>query len=647
MTIARKLYLIYSPRVAEQLSSITKHPLIIEQGLQIRPIKLADLSALHIKDDLNHALLWIEQKDYPQVLLFADKKQMSLGFLPVAGDPPSQFFKSLDLPKDFNACLEIALHDEPLFIDVIVCNDEIVTNGVNLENQTTMSEFIGDSHKFAGLGKFKFQIKRFLHAFSLTPHPVTLITAKDKSVSTAITGMVLLDFHKNGPLTDLFADSISLRDRRISVALFAPQSILSYLQLSSTFLSAPQKKKLPQQLGYIRTAALTIKSPVETHYLVNKKPLTTRELRLEILSEGIRVNAGDKFRDAQHYTDDKENVACEQLPQQESRIKYLSTTLPFFTHALESDFKELFLALKENAKISNTYVLLMVLSALLATLGLFLNSPSVVIGAMVLAPLMAPLISISMGLLRSDSDLSKRSFSTLLLGIFIAISLSALMAFLLPFQEVTNEIEGRLHPSTLDLLVAILSGIAGAFANARENIAKSLPGVAIAVALVPPLCVSGIGIGWLNFNVFYGAMLLFLTNLTGIIMAAGLSFMVIGYAPFSRAKKGIAISVFMVAVISIPLVLSFSDMQKIAAVKKQLISQNYVLAGQSQQLRNIRVRLGKPFKISADLMMTRMPAPHELAAFEQQLSDQLGHPVSVDFSVRLVTDNFFKQTSLN
>jgi len=643
MTLQKKVYFIYSPCVEGQLDDVISHSLLTELGIQVRKIKLANLSAIHTKEDLNHALVWIEQKDYPQILLFAEQKQMSLGFLPIAGDLHSQFYKSLDLPKDFDTCLEIALHDDPLFIDIIVCNNEIITNGVNLENQTTMTEFIGDSHEFIGFGKLKFQIKRFIHAFSLTPHPITLITAKDKTVSTAITGMVLLDYHTNGPLTDLFADSVSLRDKRISVALFAPQSILSYLQLSSSFLAATQKKNLPQQLGYIRTTSLTIKSPIDTHFLVNNKPLTTRELCIEILNEGVKVNAGDKFRDTQNYADDKENVVCEQLPQQDSRIKYLSATLPFFTHALESDFKDLFLALKENAKTTNTFVLLMILSTLLATLGLFLNSPSVVIGAMVLAPLMSPIISSSMGLLRSDSDLSRRSFSTLLTGMFIALSLSALMAFILPFQEITNEIEGRLHPSTLDLLVAVLSGIAGAFANARENIAKSLPGVAIAVALVPPLCVSGIGIGWLNFDVFYGAMLLFLTNLTGIIMAAGVSFMAIGFAPFSRAKKGIALSVFMVAIISVPLVLSFSNMQTIAAVKKQLLSQNYEINGQLQQLRNIKVRLGTPMKVNGDLVTTSTPSPQMLLAFEQHLSNRLNTPVAIDFSVRLVTESYFKK----
>ena len=643
MTIFKKIYLIYSPCLEGQIDQVVAHPLIEEKGLQLRTVKLAELSSIHIQDDLNHALLWIEQKDYPQVLLFADRKKMSLGFLPIEGDLLSQFFKNLDLPNDFDACLEIALHEEPLFIDIIVCNGEVVTNGVNLENQTTMTEFIGDSNEYKGLDKVKFKIKRFFHAFSLTPQPVTLITAKGKTVTTAITGMVLLDFHKSGALTNLFKESVSLRDRRISVAFFAPQSILSYLQLSSSALISAQIKTLPQQLGYIRTASLTIKTPVDTHYLVNNKALTTRELYIETIREGVRVNAGEKFRDRQLFTDDKENVSCDQLPQQDSRIKYLSKTLPFFSHALESDFKDLFLSLKESACISNTYVLLMVLSTLLATLGLFLNSPSVVIGAMVLAPLMAPIISLSMGVLRSDDDLSRRSIFTLLTGMLIALSLSALMAAILPFQDVTNEIEGRLHPSTLDLLVAVLSGVAGAFANARENIAKSLPGVAIAVALVPPLCVSGIGIGWLNFEIFYGAMLLFLTNLTGIIMAAGLSFMVIGFAPFSRAKKGIIISVFMVSVISVPLFLSFSNMQKVAEVKKQLLSQNYQISGQQQQLRNIKVRLGSPLKISGDLISTHIPDSQVMSLLEQQITKKLGHPVTVDFSVRLVTEGYFNQ----
>ena len=634
-----KIYLIYSPTVADKLEHVSQHPIIVEQGIEIRNVKLADMSSIYTDDQLNHALLWIEQDSYPDALHIAYQKKMSLGFLPIADDKPSQFLKSLDLPDSFNGCLEEALHEEPFPIDLIECNGNIVINGVNFENQTTMSEFIGNSDSYQGIDKLQFQFKRFFHAFSLTPHPVTLVTAKGQTISSAITGMILLDFHKQGALLNQFKDSISLRDQRISVALLAPQSILSYLRLTSSGFLSSKKSNLFQQVGYIRTESLTIKTSVDTHYLVNNIPITTKALNLKTLSDGIFVNAGKVFRERQAFSDDKENVICSQLPQQEDRVKYLSKTLPFFPHAVESDFKDLFLTLKENARINSTYILLMVLSSLLATLGLFLNSPSVVIGAMVLAPLMAPIISTSMGMLRSDADLSRKSFLTLLTGMMIALSLSALMAYLLPFQEITNEIEGRLHPSTLDLLVAVLSGVAGAFANVKENIAKSLPGVAIAVALVPPLCVAGIGIGWLNPTVFSGAMLLFLTNLTGIIMAAGLSFMILGFAPFSRAKKGIVLSVILVAIISVPLFLSFANMEKMAAIKKQLHSQHYEISGYKIQLQNIKLRTGNPLQINADLLSTHLPNAQSLAVFEQQLSKQLKQAVKVNFSMHMVTSD--------
>lgn len=632
MVMAEKYYLIYSENVAEQIEKFTEHPLLLAENIQIKPVKLIEFEAIHIDQTLQQVLLWVNQADYPKALSIASKKKAVVSFLPIAGDTVSQFYKSLGLPDNLDDCLKLALTQTPFEIDLIQCNDEIVVDGVNLENQTMMSEYIGDSGQIQGFRKLQFQIKRFIHAFSLRPHPVTLTTAKDKRISTAITGMLLLDFHQSGALRQLFEETVSMADRRISVVLFAPQSILSYLQLSSAVLLKSKKKAVLNQIGYIRTESLLIESPEDTHYLVNKRPVTAQKLTISVLPEKLAVKVGEAFTAKQQYGDDKENVICEQLPQQEERIKYLSKTLPFFPHALESDFKELFLNLKESATTSGNYVLLMVLSVLLASLGLFLDSPSVVIGAMVLAPLMSPIIALSMGVLRSDVELSRKAFFTLSFGVGLALSLSALMAWLIPFHEVTHEIAGRLHPSMLDLMVAIISGIAGAFANARENIAKSLPGVAIAVALVPPLCVAGIGLGWWQSEIFYGAMLLFLTNLTGIILAAGLSFMLMGFAPFSRARTGILISTVLVLVISMPLGVAFKNMQTVASIKQQLLKQHYQLDNQVFRLRNIKIQLGKPLLIKADLLGTELPDAKVLAKIEKQIARQMGQAVQVEFS---------------
>jgi hypothetical protein len=86
-----KIYLIYSPAVEDQLELVLQNELIVEQDINVRNVKLAEMSSIHIHDGLNHALLWAEQKDYPLALQIAYQKEMSLGFLPVIGDKPSQF----------------------------------------------------------------------------------------------------------------------------------------------------------------------------------------------------------------------------------------------------------------------------------------------------------------------------------------------------------------------------------------------------------------------------------------------------------------------------------------------------------------------------------------------------------------------------
>ncbi len=639
MNDVQSVYLIYSSCVAEQLDSVLSHPFLHDLNIILQPVKAEECRSLHVDEDRSHALLWLSAEDYPLALQTAYEKEMSVGFLPLPKGERCQFINTLSLPAQFDDCLRIALSGQPKKLDLICCNDEVVVNGVNLVNQMAMAEYANDSEARIGMHRFGFQLKRVFHAFSLTPHPVTLETAKEKSITTAITGMVLLDLHHSGALFRQFKDSVSLNDSKLSVVLFAPQSILSFLKLSFPSLLPTKENPLTQQLGYIRSTSLHIHSPVDTHYIVNQRPLTTQSLHLECLPEGLNANVSEAFLNRQPATDERENVSCDRLPQQEERVKYLSKTLPFFSHALESDFKDLFLSLKDSAQLSNTFVLLMTLSTLLATIGLFLNSASVVIGAMVLAPLMSPIISLSMGVLRSDWELSRKALGTLGCGIGLVVLLSAGIAALMPLSEITSEIAGRLNPSTLDMLVAILSGIAGALANARENIAKSLPGVSIAVALVPPLCVSGIGIGWQDMAVFSGALLLFLTNLAGIILAAGVTFMVMGFAPFKRAQKGIVLSIILVAAVSVPLYFSFNRIVKTAEMKASLRDQAFVINQQRYRLQNITLQPGETLAIHADLIGTQLPSAQTLATLKRQLTRQLGQPVSVDFAVRLVTQN--------
>ena len=181
--------------------------------------------------------------------------------------------------------------------------------------------------------------------------------------------------------------------------------------------------------------------------------------------------------------------------------------------------------LYEETDITNLFYWISLLSSAgIATLGLAQNSPAVIIGAMLLSPLMGPIIAFGLALAIGDLYLGLRAVINCVMSIFIVLMFSALITHILPFQLETVEILSRTRPNTLDLGVALLCGVIGAISVARLPIggaSMALPGVAIAVALIPPLCTAGFGIGaGLKWGIFSGAFLLFLTNLVSIVFAS-------------------------------------------------------------------------------------------------------------------------------
>lgn len=181
------------------------------------------------------------------------------------------------------------------------------------------------------------------------------------------------------------------------------------------------------------------------------------------------------------------------------------------------------------------FFVLLISSAVIATLGLISNSTAVVIGAMIIAPLMDPILSLSFGFAVSDDKLIRRSFVTVLLGVITVIVTGALICALLDVTHVQSEILGRTTPNLIDLGIAVAAAVAGSFSMTRERLSSSIAGVAIAVALVPPLCVSGIGLNLgdeitavfgrgtvtgLSNQIAEGSFLLFLANLIGIVVAS-------------------------------------------------------------------------------------------------------------------------------
>ncbi len=204
----------------------------------------------------------------------------------------------------------------------------------------------------------------------------------------------------------------------------------------------------------------------------------------------------------------------------------------YFHRALELDPRAkpaIYLQLVRSARVLNAnYALELLLSAGIATFGLVLNSPAVVIGAMLISPLMGPILAAGLAFAASDLYLGLKSFLGIVASVITAVLFAAFLVWLLPFQSPTSEILARTQPNLLDLGVALFSGLAGSLVVCRGGGGggvTALPGVAIAVALMPPLCTVGFGIGsgW-NWPIISGALLLFLTNLVAIGASAFLVF---------------------------------------------------------------------------------------------------------------------------
>lgn len=208
------------------------------------------------------------------------------------------------------------------------------------------------------------------------------------------------------------------------------------------------------------------------------------------------------------------------------------------------------------------FVVLLFLSTVIATYGVIGDSTATVIGAMIIAPLMKPIMGTAAGLVMGDMKRAGSSFLMVVLGVTGVIFVSWFLTFLnitavIDFNT-NSQITGRVSPRLIDLYAALAAGAAGAFAMSRDDVADSLPGVAISISLVPPLCVVGVGLSQAEWVSAYGAMLLFVTNFLSILLAGGGVLALLGLSAAAtvslnshqrrRAFFFVAIGIFLVAI---------------------------------------------------------------------------------------------------
>jgi uncharacterized hydrophobic protein (TIGR00271 family) len=192
----------------------------------------------------------------------------------------------------------------------------------------------------------------------------------------------------------------------------------------------------------------------------------------------------------------------------------------------ENIWSEALSNIRKGALLNRTFIIMNILATIIACYGLFANSPAVVIGGMVVAMLLGPIIGIAMGIVEAESGMLRTAAISEVIGMIIVYVTALIIGFIHKDIQVTNEILARTAPNFIDLMIALAAGAAGAYALLSPRMGLSLVGVAIAIALVPPLSSSAILLARGDFSMAGGAALLAFTNIVSIELIASIMLLI-------------------------------------------------------------------------------------------------------------------------
>ena len=296
-------------------------------------------------------------------------------------------------------------------------------------------------------------------------------------------------------------------------------------------------------------------------------------------------------------------------------------------------------SLVKDSKLDQNYLILILSSCLIATFGLLINSAAVIIGAMIIAPLMLPLRGFSFATLEGDAKLLSRSTGAIALGTIIAVGCSLIIGLVIGIPQFGSEIWSRTQPTLIDLLIAIVAGGISGYAKIRPEMSDAIPGTAISVALMPPLCVVGLTLSQGQWEAALGASLLYLTNLIGINLACIVVYVWGGYARSNELSRNLSwgVSILLIIMLAIPLGISFWQMIDRAKVNSSI---NKILVTESQfkhksiELESLRVNWkAKPHSVLLKVKVAEPISSAEVKVVEQLLQQQLDKTFVVVFDV--------------
>ena len=613
-------YILHQPQGLEE---VEKNILPLLEGREYQMLTFP-LGKDFVPKDNAVFITYLDDENLREFIPFAAEKKWASGVLPHPGNKYTS--KGLGISEKTDKALDQILKNEQTHIlDILFCNGLPVFQSVNIGDIFALTESPGKN-------TFTSEVYSFFKNISKLPtliHRSFIISSgEERIIHTSALGIIVVEHPLNSVVSKRLIPANPVNDGMFNVLILSPQNIFELLWFLLRSL-IPKKKpitSLPEFIGQIKTSDLKIENNSPIEYTIDGSIKTSNEILLEIKPEALILKQASIFALEEKVTESKKSIKTGRLPTGEKRDELSKRKLPLLPRATTEEFQELFKVLRDNGKVTAPYIIMMVLSTLIATFGLFGNSSPVIIGAMILAPIITPIVAFSMGMVRYDVNMLKTGITTIFAGTLVALLVAAMVSLIIPLKILTSEIDARLSPTLLDMGIAVASGVAAAYAHAEKGIAKSLAGVAIAVALVPPLSVAGIGIGWWDWDVFSGAFLLYLTNLAGIIMFAGITFLLLGFAPFRRARLGLVYTLVIVILVMIPLSLSFDRITEEARITRQLEGTQF----DNVYLKDVKVRFGKRLVVSLRLVSPEAIEADLMGDIKEKIEDKIGKPVTLE-----------------
>ncbi|ORU94896.1 MAG: hypothetical protein A6F70_10205 [Cycloclasticus sp. symbiont of Bathymodiolus heckerae] len=352
-------------------------------------------------ENVGHVIIAGGVAETKAIFRLALEYDFSVALIPEKSE--KKLFKFFNLPTEADKTIELACRANSQAIDLVLCNDNILLFKATL-GWLPLLDVSADMSKARFLiESFKKSFKRNLLKFSFT-------TAKGQKITTAASGCILIQ-QKGSIVSKTIEEDQSISDGALSLLIFSPISIVVYSKILLRLLTASKnRKRLLPGIGYIKSSKIDIETVPDLKVTIDDDCITQTPLHCEVLPKALRLNIGDALaEECQETQVSKESVKIANLPSDKELEQISLKHIPIFAYAAEERFRELFISLRDDAKTSPTYITLMILSTMLATIGLFQGSTAVVIGAMLLAPLMAPIVSLAMGLLRGNIELLKDS----------------------------------------------------------------------------------------------------------------------------------------------------------------------------------------------------------------------------------------------